>query len=232
MVEPQQSSSVVANQPFKLHPGMITKLFGAKRLTAKAPQIVCPDRYTLCPSNNTCCLNKSLDYDCCPFVDGVCCSDQEHCCPLGYSCNSDGTCTQQHVVCPDKSFCPLKNICCLLGSGKYNCCPTPYGRGSCCADGEHCCALGYSCNSDNTCKQTGIVRRMHVHWIIHAVCLTQETMDAVPFLMLSAVLVRSVVHQETLVTQMERAATRKRTHHQLINNLSKRALDLRLMLLL
>ena len=156
-VEPQQSSTVIAKQPFKIHPGMITKLFGAKRLTATTPQIICPDGYTLCPSNNTCCLNRSLDYDCCPFVDGVCCSDQEHCCPLGYSCNSDGTCTQQHVVCPHKSFCPLKNICCLLASGKYNCCPTPYGHGSCCAVGEHCCALGYSCNGDNTCKQTGIV---------------------------------------------------------------------------
>ena len=69
------------------------------------------------------------------------------------------------------------------------------------------------------------VRRMHVHWIIHAVCLTQETMDAVLFLMLSAVRMINVVHLETLVTQTERAATRKSTHH-LENNMPKRALDL------
>ena len=136
---------------------MITKLFGAKRLTAKIPQIICPDGYTLCPSNNTCCLNRSLDYDCCPFVDGVCCSDQELCCPLGFSCNSDGTCTQQHVVCPDKNFCPLKIYAAYLRQENITVALHPYGHGSCCADGEHCCALGYSCNSDGTCKQMGIV---------------------------------------------------------------------------
>ena len=151
----QQSSSIVPNQPFKIRPGMITTMF-KKQPAIKAPKnIVCPDGKSECASNNTCCLNQSGGYGCCPFPNAVCCSDKQHCCHLGYSCNPDGSCTQQHVICPDQTICPLNNTCCPHTSGGYGCCPSPYA--TCCSDGEHCCDLGYACNNDGTCTKVRVV---------------------------------------------------------------------------
>ena len=141
-------------QPVKKSP--FTTLF-IKQSAITAPQnIVCPDGTSQCPSNNTCCINSSGGYGCCPFPNAVCCSDKLHCCELGYSCNTDGTCTQQHVVCPDqKSICPLSNTCCYQQqSGVYTCCPLPNAN---CCENNRCCALGYSCNNDGTCTQKYVV---------------------------------------------------------------------------
>ena len=60
------------------------------------------------------------------------------------------------IICPDgRSQCASGKTCCLAPSGLYYCCPFQYG--SCCSDGKHCCALGYTCNFDYTCKQTNVV---------------------------------------------------------------------------
>jgi len=81
------------------------------------------------------------------LLQAVCCSDKEHCCPSGYTCDvSAGSCTQDahsiswnsvavrnvdkpspnDVVCPDgTSECPDGTTCCLMQSGDYGCCPYP-----------------------------------------------------------------------------------------------------------
>ena len=127
-------------------------IFG-KKPTIKAPQddnIICPDGKSECASDNTCCLNQSGGYDCCNLLYATCCSDGIHCCPLGYSCNSDETCKQTSIVCPNlKSTCPLSTTCCALLSGDYGCCPLP--NAVCCSD-DKCCPSGYICNSDGKCR--------------------------------------------------------------------------------
>ena len=79
-------------------------------------------------------------------LQAVCCSDKQHCCPSGYTCDvSAGTCSQHSlsmswnalavrqsiqpssndVVCPDKAECPDGDTCCQMTSGQYGCCPYP-----------------------------------------------------------------------------------------------------------
>ena len=149
--QPSSVKAVLINQPLKVNPDITTILFG-KHPAIGAPQNVCPNGRIQCPSLGTCCLNKTGGYNCCNYPNVVCCSDRVHCCPLGYGCNAAGMCIQQHVVCPDLSFCPLKHTCCLLSTGAYGCCNL--SDATCCSDGAHCCALGYSCNNDGTCKKT------------------------------------------------------------------------------
>ena len=44
-----------------------------------------------CPGDQKCCATKD-GFSCCPYSNGVCCLDMEHCCPNGYTCTSKGTC--------------------------------------------------------------------------------------------------------------------------------------------
>ena len=132
----------------------------------KAPlSVVCPDGVSECPDGNTCCKLASGQYGCCPLPKAVCCSDQVHCCPTGYECQTGtGSCIRgnekvlaskhtpaivkapRNVVCPDGvSYCPDGNTCCKLGSGQYGCCPLP--KAVCCSDQVHCCPNGYTCAS-------------------------------------------------------------------------------------
>ena len=122
---------------------------------------LCPDGYSVCSDNNTCCLLASGQYGCCPLPNAMCCGDGEHCCPEGYTCQTSGFCTKgdsvvplfkkqlalntpQNNVCPDKqNECSDGDTCCQLKSGQYGCCPQP--DAVCCADGEHCCPAGYTC---------------------------------------------------------------------------------------
>lgn len=51
--------------------------------------VVC-DRFTECPADTTCCCKWMifafcLQWSCCPFEQGTCCDDHEHCCPSGFS---------------------------------------------------------------------------------------------------------------------------------------------------
>ena len=48
-----------------------------------------------CPGDQKCCATKD-GFSCCPYSNGVCCLDMEHCCPNGYKCTSKGTCEENH----------------------------------------------------------------------------------------------------------------------------------------
>lgn len=180
-VSKEDHNNIVASlmkQPVKKYP--FKTLFMQQSAIIAPQNIICPDGTSQCASNNTCCINSSGGYGCCPFPNAVCCPDRAHCCPLsntcclqpsgiytccplpnanccegntccalGYSCNNDGTCTQQYVVCPDQGLCALNNTCCMLQSGGYGCCPLP--NAVCCSD-DKCCPTGNTCNNDGTCS--------------------------------------------------------------------------------
>ena len=155
---------------------MVQKMPSSKRIVriVKATNVVCPDGASECPDGNTCCKLSSGQWGCCPLPKAVCCSDEVHCCPNGYTCDtSAGTCNKGSVtvpmlqkvpatlkfsktnVCPDGSTeCPGGYTCCKLASGEYGCCHYP--NAVCCKDGEHCCPDGYTCNpSAGTCTEGG-----------------------------------------------------------------------------
>ncbi|XP_047656896.1 granulin a isoform X15 [Tachysurus fulvidraco] len=46
-----------------------------------------------CKDTETCCKISESSWGCCPFTEAVCCSDMEHCCPTGYTCET-GSCVQ------------------------------------------------------------------------------------------------------------------------------------------
>ena len=142
------------------------------KVQPKQPNIVCPDGTSTCPADNTCCKLITGEWGCCPLPNAVCCSDHEHCCPEGYTCDvSTDTCTKSDekipffakvqpkhpdIVCPDgQSECPEGNTCCKLSSGQWGCCPLP--NAVCCSDGEHCCPEGYTCDvSAGTCTKNEV----------------------------------------------------------------------------
>ena len=152
-----------------------------KLLTLKTPaviispkNIVCPSGIVKCLEDQTCCKLNTGGYGCCPLPNAVCCSDGEHCCPHGYTCNiSTGSCTQgdksfalfqktlalkltsrkEAIVCPDRQTrCPNGYTCCRISRYRYGCCPLP--NAVCCSDFIHCCPNGHTCNlSNGTCQQ-------------------------------------------------------------------------------
>lgn len=133
--------------------------------------VPCPNS-TQCPDGNTCCPITSDQWGCCPVSNAVCCGDDKHCCPNGYTCAvSSGTCTKEaetiavfkkqpalknvtlkNIVCPDGGECPDGNTCCLsiVTSGLYGCCPYP--NAVCCSDDEYCCPRGFKCNFGGKCE--------------------------------------------------------------------------------
>ena len=137
--------------------------------------IVCPDQHSVCPSNATCCPGvEAGSYGCCPLVEGKCCKDGKHCCPVGYFCSTkDGTCiktdiaTKVHVlekqptsvgdvVCPNgENTCPTDQTCCSTSDREYGCCKYP--NAVCCRDRKHCCPFNYYCNDDGTCTDADSV---------------------------------------------------------------------------
>ena len=146
----------------------------------KLEAVICPDRSSQCPNRNTCCKLSDGNYACCPLVNAVCCSDQKHCCPHGYTCNvTTASCTKvdaqllnkkpivsleikqtqslgKDITCPDdKSKCPDKDTCCLVSDGVYGCCPQQ--NATCCADKKHCCPHSYICDKPTgTCMKAGV----------------------------------------------------------------------------
>ncbi|KAI7803277.1 granulin a isoform X2 [Triplophysa rosa] len=125
------------------------------------------DEHTSCPDHTTCCfITKTNKWGCCPLPNAVCCSDGEHCCPTGYKCDvSTVSCIQNDVVipwynkitaqstpapsagsvsCDEKFSCSTGSTCCRLFTGEWGCCPIP--EAVCCADHEHCCPKGYTCD--------------------------------------------------------------------------------------
>ena len=56
--------------------------------------MVCLGGEMECPDKSTCCKLKSGEWGCCPLPKAVCCSDGEHCCPHGYTCDvATATCS-------------------------------------------------------------------------------------------------------------------------------------------
>lgn len=136
----------------------------------------CPDGKP-CLEQFTCCKLKDNNYGCCHLQNAMCCTDNIHCCPQGYTCNTTlGTCDKQRnsklsliatqivsedfarvsttatkvsasVICPDKKF-----VC----PGKSTCCELrtgvygccPLENAVCCDDHEHCCPNGYTCSEE------------------------------------------------------------------------------------
>ncbi|CAF4457213.1 unnamed protein product [Rotaria socialis] len=104
-------------------------------ISIKTKSIPCPDKQSYCPDNETCCLLSSGQYGCCPLPDAVCCNDNLHCCPNGY------TCDVEHSRC-QKGFVNSYDILC----------PDP--NAVCCNDYSHCCPNGYICNiKENKCDK-------------------------------------------------------------------------------
>ncbi|KAL8609416.1 hypothetical protein ACOMHN_019905 [Nucella lapillus] len=121
-----------------------------------------------CPTGNTCCKTTSGQWGCCPMPQAVCCQDNVHCCPNGYTCNlSAGKCEKgfitlpwlekqpatitaplkeevEAVQCDATHECPTGNTCCKTTSGQWGCCPMP--QAVCCQDNVHCCPNGYTCD--------------------------------------------------------------------------------------
>ena len=55
---------------------------------------------------------------------------------------------------PYVNFCQEKQAVCKMTSGDYGCCPA--ANGVCCADGDHCCPNGFTCDlSTKHCLQYG-----------------------------------------------------------------------------
>ncbi|KAK1160328.1 hypothetical protein AOXY_G20469, partial [Acipenser oxyrinchus oxyrinchus] len=107
------------------------------------------DDETSCPDGSTCCKLSTGDWACCPLPHGVCCNDQEHCCPQGYQCNMQtSTCERQSLVfpwvfqkaplyslsaaspdsrgndkCDDQHYCSDQQTCCKTAAGTWGCCP-------------------------------------------------------------------------------------------------------------
>ncbi|TDG97743.1 hypothetical protein EPR50_G00210800 [Perca flavescens] len=133
------------------------------------------DAQTSCPRDTTCCfMEKTHKWGCCPLPNAVCCSDGNHCCPSGHTCEAQrSSCSKgPHVAipwfsklsaltepgavtdvkCDDKSSCAAGTTCCKLQTGEWGCCPLV--KAVCCADHEHCCPQGYACNMQTgTCEK-------------------------------------------------------------------------------
>ncbi|XP_035379745.1 granulin a isoform X8 [Electrophorus electricus] len=124
-----------------------------------------------CPDSTTCCKDVDANWKCCPFPQAICCSDGEHCCPPGYSCDVDsGSCVktiwqetetvplnyihslQNDIQCDDEFSCKDTETCCKASQTTWACCPVL--KAVCCSDMEHCCPAGYTCVEGGQCAQT------------------------------------------------------------------------------
>ncbi|XP_039593460.1 progranulin-like [Polypterus senegalus] len=59
----------------------------------ESPQVRCDSLY-VCPGLQTCCRHATGDWGCCPYSQGVCCSDGYTCCPYGTRCVSFNQCVK------------------------------------------------------------------------------------------------------------------------------------------
>ncbi|XP_041829426.1 granulin b [Melanotaenia boesemani] len=140
------------------------------------------DTQTSCPRDTTCCfMETTKKWGCCPLPKAVCCIDGDHCCPSDHTCEPHrSSCSRgPHVIpwftklsaqteagavtdvkCDNKSSCPAGTTCCKLQTGEWGCCPLV--KAVCCADHEHCCPQGYTCNMQTgTCEKTASDLLLH-----------------------------------------------------------------------
>ncbi|XP_041818405.1 granulin b [Chelmon rostratus] len=163
---------------------------------ARPAKNMCDDR-TSCPKDTTCCfMDKSHKWGCCPLPKAVCCNDGNHCCPSGHTCDPHrSSCSKgphaipwftklsaltepgavTDVKCDDKSSCASGTTCCKLQTGEWGCCPLV--KAVCCADHEHCCPQGYTCNMETgTCEKKN--RDVLVRSLPHSKVVRSEPRDA------------------------------------------------------
>jgi len=148
--------------------------------------VICPDHASECASGNTCCKLRSGDWGCCPLPQAVCCADQEHCCPNGYSCAAGGMCMKNLNVLLNSNvskiekqklikstldekldslsavICPDHASTCASGN---TCCKLqdgewgccPMPQAVCCADQIHCCPHDTKCDvSSSACIKNNL----------------------------------------------------------------------------
>ncbi|KAM9844087.1 progranulin-like [Aulostomus maculatus] len=154
-----------------------TKISAISSVKADPGSVRC-DAETECPEHTTCCQKPTGEWGCCPIEDAVCCPDKEHCCPMGYSCNTAAqTCDLPNapapqwrtvppsplyrpselrprlrdVKCDDETSCQDGQTCCKLSATVWGCCPMP--NAVCCSDMQHCCPSGFSCTPTGDCTQ-------------------------------------------------------------------------------
>ncbi|XP_076852791.1 granulin a [Brachyhypopomus gauderio] len=53
--------------------------------------IKCDSEFS-CKDSETCCKISQTAWGCCPLPKAVCCSDMQHCCPEGFTCDDSGMC--------------------------------------------------------------------------------------------------------------------------------------------
>uniref|UniRef100_A0A665TPF0 Granulins domain-containing protein n=1 Tax=Echeneis naucrates TaxID=173247 RepID=A0A665TPF0_ECHNA len=157
-----------------------TKLPATSTLQDEPNSVQC-DGLNQCPQQTTCCRLFTGEWGCCPMQDAVCCQDQEHCCPQGYTCNILSKSCQKVVMlqletipltpvylperqtppppskqndiqCDDKTSCKDEETCCRMSATKWGCCPSP--NAVCCSDMQHCCPTGYTCTEGGACIQS------------------------------------------------------------------------------
>ncbi|KAM9340380.1 progranulin-like [Symphorus nematophorus] len=70
----------------------MTPLTEASRNIGEARVIRCDPRF-FCPVGSSCCKGAKGQWSCCPYPLGQCCSDGQHCCEYGYTCDpTSSTC--------------------------------------------------------------------------------------------------------------------------------------------
>ncbi|XP_029505942.1 progranulin-like [Oncorhynchus nerka] len=142
-----------------------------------APLSVKCDTQNRCPEGSSCCQLSTGQWGCCPLRKAVCCGDDEHCCPQGYSCNmGSGTCQklmflqfqtvpltrvsapepptpqEKEIHCGGPFVCNNEETCCKVSATTWACCPVP--NAVCCSDMKHCCTIGYTCGEGGSCTQS------------------------------------------------------------------------------
>ena len=183
---PTGTTCDIAGQQCKASDSSVSllKLFEKPSAAVAIHRVQQPLQYNYCPdgsyclSTETCCEMSWGDYGCCPEFNGVCCSDDKHCCPAGTYCDlysskcihytessippskkqllrtstRAGTLRSFTHICPNgKDECSDNSTCCPLSSGQYGCCPVQ--KAICCPDNVHCCPQGYTCDTDaGTCS--------------------------------------------------------------------------------
>lgn len=95
-----------------------------------------------CVGDNTCCTSPEGYEECCPYTDGVCCSNG-HCCPNGFECYADKRAcigpegqTEMKPTVPGRAPFLIAEVC---SANEYQC-PGSHDPALCCVKGEGCCS--------------------------------------------------------------------------------------------
>ncbi|XP_066571570.1 progranulin [Amia ocellicauda] len=110
--------------------------------------VTCPDGRH-CPERSTCCPSPS-GYQCCPIPKAVCCPDQRHCCPEGYSCN---VATMMCERAGEAERVPMLRKTAAIESNHNHSIAAPVGR-SCCS-ARSAAARGSGCDGRRQCQERG-----------------------------------------------------------------------------